>query len=307
MKRRLPFGILLSAVALLIAGCGDSASSGSTGRNSSEGKVSVVATTPILGDFVRNVGGDRVEVYDIVKPNVDLHDYEPTPRDMTALADAKLIVQNGVGLEAWFEESIETAGSKGAVVDASKGVAIRTNEDGADDPHIWHNVDNAKMMVSNIASALATADSAGAAVYSANRQTYDNKLDELKTNISAQIKTLTNKKLVTNHDALGYYVEAFGLTYVGAIIPSFDSEAELSSVQISELVAQIKAEKVKAIFSESTLPSDTAATIAREAKVKIVQGQDALYGDSLGEAGSGAATYLEMEAHNTNAIVANLR
>ncbi len=132
-------------------------------------------------------------------------------------------------------------------------------------------------------------------------------LDALDAEIRGQVDALPNKKLVTNHDAFGYYVERYGLDFVGSVIPSFDTQAELSSRELSALVAKIKSEGVRAVFSEGSLPPKTAETVAREAGVRVVAGDDALYGDSLGLPGSGADTYLKMMRHNTRTIVEGLR
>jgi ABC-type Zn uptake system ZnuABC Zn-binding protein ZnuA len=129
----------------------------------------------------------------------------------------------------------------------------------------------------------------------------------LDADVAAQLATLTNKKLVTNHDAFGYYVARYGLDFVGAVVPSFDSQAELSQQDINQLVAAVKAQGVKAIFSESSLPPKAAEAIAKEAGVKVVEGDGALYGDSLGPEGGDAATYIAMVEHNTKVIVDNLR
>jgi ABC-type Zn uptake system ZnuABC Zn-binding protein ZnuA len=124
--------------------------------------------------------------------------------------------------------------------------------------------------------------------------------------VQRQIDSLANKKLVTNHDAFGYDIDRYGLQFVGSVIPSFDSTAELSGRDIRDLVAKIRATGVKAVFSETSLPPRSAETIASEAGVKVVEGEDALYGDSLGPAGCDGDTYLKMVCHNTRTIVSNL-
>jgi manganese/iron transport system substrate-binding protein len=176
----------------------------------------------------------------------------------------------------------------------------------AGDPHIWQNPQNAKLMVANIERALASADPADAATFKANLDAYTAKLDALDADIARQIDSLANRKLVTNHDAFAYYVVRYHLDFIGSIIPSFDTTAELSAKDVTDLVAKIKATGVKAIFSESSLPPKTAETIASEAHVKVVEGENALYGDSLGPPGSDGATYLQMIEHNTKTIVSNL-
>ncbi len=305
------------AGALVLAACGGDNSSSSppsttaTAASTSAGTgevLNVVTTTTQITDFVQNIGGDQVKIYAVLKPNVDPHDYEPTPADLDAIANADVIVKNGVGLEKWFEETIESASPQGAVVDASQGVTIHPGDDEEPDgdPHIWHDPQNAKLMVANIAHALEAADPSAKAAFEKNLADYSAQLDALDTEIKAQIATLANKKLVTNHDAFGYYVDHFGLEFVGSVIPSFDTQAELSPAEINDLVAKIKAEGVKAVFSESSLPPKTAEAIASEAGVKVVAGEDALFGDTLGPGGSDGDTYLKMERHNTGEIVANL-
>jgi ABC-type Zn uptake system ZnuABC Zn-binding protein ZnuA len=161
-------------------------------------------------------------------------------------------------------------------------------------------------MVTNIAHALEAADPARAADFE-QRAAYRAQLQTLDADVAAQLATLTNKKLVTNHDAFGYYVARYGLDFVGAVVPSFDSQAELSQRDINQLVAAVKAQGVKAIFSESSLPPKAAEAIAKEAGDKVVEGDGALYGDSLGPEGGDAATYIAMVEHNTKVIVDNLR
>lgn len=296
------------AAVVLLAGCSGAGSGGAGGGG--HGKLRVVATTTQVQDFARVIGGDRIQLSGILKPNVDPHDYEPSPADLDAIARADVLVKNGVGLEKWLDAAIRSAGFHGTVVDASQGVKIRTgngsDEQRGGDPHIWHNPLNAKIMCANIERAFAAADPAGAATYKANLAAYEARLTSLDAWIARQISGLANKRLVTNHDAFGYYVDRYHLVFVGAIIPSFDTSAELSGKQVADLVAKIKATGVKAIFSESSLPPKTAETIGREAHVRVIEGEHALYGDALGPPGSDGATYLQMEEHNTRVIVSAL-
>src|SRR5436190_13337592 len=198
-SRRLRAALVVAALAGTLAACGSSGGASSTGNEngngsgrSDQGKVDVVTTTTQLTDFARIVGGDRVDVYGLMKANVDPHDYEPSPADIEQIADADVVVQNGVGLEKWFAPTIKSAHPRGLQIDASKGMAIRN-----DDPHIWHNPQNARAMVGNIAAALAQADPGHAAEYTQRRDTYDAELDRLDAEISSQIAGLANKKLVT--------------------------------------------------------------------------------------------------------------
>jgi zinc/manganese transport system substrate-binding protein len=309
--RRFAPAILGLAVALaLLPGCGgDSAATESSEEGSVTGRLPVVATTTQLTDFARAVGGDHVDVYGILKPNVDAHDFEPSPADIAKLARAGVIIKNGVGLEDWFDPVIENAGAKAAVVEAATGVAVRRGEGGPTgpgDPHIWQDPRNAKVMVHNIALAFAAADPGHRADYEANEAAYSAELDRLDAEIANQIGALANKKIVTNHDAFHYYVDRYGLEFVGSIIPGFDSQAELSVRDISSIVRVVKSAGVKAVFSENSLPPKTAEAIARDAGVRVVAGENALYGDSLGPPGSDGDTYLKMLRHNTRVIVENL-
>lgn len=297
--------ILWAAAALtVLAGCGSTAS-GSEGTTESA-KLSVVATTPEVADFVRNIGGSEVVVTQIIKPNVDPHEYEPTPADLQAISAAKVVVKNGVDLEKWLDGTIASAGFQGAVVDSSQGVTLRKGaEEGEEsDPHIWHDPRNAKIMVTNIEKGLAAADPGKASTFEANLTTYAAAIDKLDADNEAAFAKLpqNDRKLVTNHDAFGYYVQRYGLEFVGSVIPSMDTSAELSAKQLTDLVAKIKATGTKAIFTESSLPPKTAEAIAQQAGVKVVAGEDALFGDSLGEQGTQEGTYLGAEQHNTKVI-----
>jgi zinc/manganese transport system substrate-binding protein/manganese/iron transport system substrate-binding protein len=299
-----------------LAGCGSNdhsgaGDSGATAASASK-KIMVVATTTQVADFARVVGGDRVQVTQLLKPNVDPHDYEPSPADIKAIGAAEILVANGVGLEKWLDRTIASADFRGIRVDTSQDVKIRPGNDAEEekggDPHIWHNPLNAKIMATNIEKAFIARDTAGSAAYQANLAAYAGRLDALDADITRQISALPPdaRKLVTNHDAFGYYIDRYKMIFVGSVIPSFDTSAELSGRDIDNLVSEIRKTGTKAIFSESSLPPNTAETIAREAGVKVVAGEDALYGDTLGPQGSDGATYLQMEEHNTKTIVGAL-
>jgi zinc/manganese transport system substrate-binding protein/manganese/iron transport system substrate-binding protein len=289
---------------VLVAACATNQQTSAADRTQGQA-LRVVATTTQVADFARTIGGDRVQVTSLFKPNVDAHDYEPSPADIDTIARADVVIENGAGLESWLHDTIANSGFQGPLVDTSQGVRLR-QIGGATDPHIWQNPRNAEVMVANIERALAAADPADVAVFQANLAAYTKQLQALDAEVQRQIDSLANKQLVTNHDAFGYYIDRYGLQFVGSVIPSFDTSAELSGRDIRDLVAKIKATGVKAVFSETSLPPKTAETIAREAGVKVVEGEDALYGDSLGPAGSDGDTYLKMIRHNTQTIVSNL-
>lgn len=303
---------LAAVLALTVTACGGSASPGGVAAAGESGdRLEVVATTTQVADFARNIGGTKVKVTQILKPNVDPHDYEPSPADLLAFSKADVVVKNGVGLEAWLDNVVSSAGFEGTTIDASRGVAVRPADDPAEkagDPHIWHNPKNAEIMVRNIAAGFGAADAADRAYYESNLGAYAAELNRLDTWIARQYDAVPpdRRKLVTNHDAFRYYVDRYRLTFVGSIIPSFDTSAELSASSIAELVAKIKSTGVKAVFSEASLPPKSAAAIGQQAGVRVVAGEDSLYGDTLGPPGSAGATYVGMERHNTTTIVTAL-
>jgi zinc/manganese transport system substrate-binding protein len=325
MSKRHHMTWIAALAATALAGCGsDGADARGAGPTATGGTpLAVVATTPEVADFVRNVGGPDVKVTQIIKPNVDPHDYEPTPADIQAIATATLVVKNGVGLEEWLDRTIEASGFAGTVVDSSRGVTLREgghhdedegHEEGEEhaeeehDPHIWHNPQNAEIMVTNIEKGLAAADPARRDAFASNRAAYAAELDKLDAETEAAFATIppADRKLVTNHDAFGYYVDRYKLQFVGSVIPSLDTSAELSARQLDDLVAKIKQTGTKAIFSESSVPPKTAQAIAEQAGVEVIGGEDALFGDSLGEPGTPEGTYLGAERHNTQVIVSAL-
>jgi ABC-type Zn uptake system ZnuABC Zn-binding protein ZnuA len=270
----------------------------------------VVATTTQVTALTKVVGGDKIELVGLLKANIDPHEYEPTPADAKSLANAQLIIINGVGLEAWLEKLIKNSDTKAPIVDTSQGVTLRKSEDDngkrEDDPHIWHAIPNVIIMANNIRDGLSKADAAHAETYKANAAAYAAKLNELDQYIKTQLATIpaAQRKLVTNHDTLGYYAERYGLQFVGAVIPSMDTNFHPSAKELAKLAQHIKAENVKAIFAESSINPAFARQIAQEAGVKVITG---LYGDTLGPAGSGAETVDGMLKHNTDLIVASLR
>jgi ABC-type Zn uptake system ZnuABC Zn-binding protein ZnuA len=303
MGRRRVGLVAACLAALLVAGC--SGSGGDTGGRDGGGGLRVVATTTQVADLAANVGGDRVRVSSLLKPGIDPHDYEPSPADIDAIAHADLVLENGVGLEAWLADTIDSSGFDGPVVDTSQGVRLRM-VGGAPDPHIWQDPGNAERMAANIERGLAAAEPAAAPAFKANLAAYTRQLEALDAEVQRQVDSLANRKVVTDHDAFGYYLDRYRLELVGTVIPSFDSSAELSGRDIRDLVAKVRATRVRAIFSETTLPARAAETIGREAGVEVVTGDDALYGDSLGPPGSDGDTYLRMIRHNTRTIVGNL-
>ena len=326
-RRRAPLrrlaGALVAGFALLgLVGCGgDAGDSGAGG----EGPL-VVATTTQLADFVRTIGGDAVEVHGLIQPNVDAHDFEPSPADLDALARADVIVANGVGLEPWLDDAVAAAGATAAVTDTSTGVSVLGvgGDEGADDratteaddhgdganPHIWLDPRNARLMAATVTEAIVAAlgdDATAAAAVQARGDAYDAELVALDAEIDDLLADLPDRQLVTDHDAFAYFADRYDLEVVGTVIPSFDSSAEVSAGDLDDLAATIRRTGTRAIFTEQSLPPDAAEALARKVDVRVVTGDDGLYGDSLGPADSPGATYLGMMRHNADSISRNLR
>ncbi|MBG6059109.1 ABC-type Zn uptake system ZnuABC Zn-binding protein ZnuA [Cryobacterium sp. MP_M5] len=316
---------ILVAAALALSGCSAATSGsagGSGGSGGSSGALRVVATTTQVADLTRNVVGETsgVSVTQLVQPNQSAHAYDPSAADLTALGRADVLVINGVGLEAWLTDAIDSSGFHGVTIDSDTGITIAADAAGNDEtahpgdaahdhaggnPHIWTDVANAEAMVRTIEKGLAAAAPRHADAFTANAAAYGAKLAELDAWIRTNVDQVPagRRLLVSNHDAFGYFTTAYGITYVGSVIPSFDDNAEPSAAAIDRLVAAIKTTGVKAVFSEASISPKAADTIARQAGVAVYSGEDALYGDSLGPAGSDGATYIASQLHNVRLIL----
>ena len=287
---------------LLVAGCGDS------GSNSGSDKVSVVATTTQIGDWAREVGGDRVDVTQILAPNTDPHDYEPRPDDVTNTADAQIVVENGDDLDHWIDTVVSDSGSDAKVVDLGADVPVKLpgeteGEEASEfDPHWWHDPRNVEEAVGEIATQLSAVAPEDRQTFEANAAAYEAKLRALDAGIQRCIASVpaADRKLVTDHDAFGYFANRYGIEVVGAVIPSQTTQAQPNAQDVSDLADLIRKEDVKAIFPESSLSPELADTIASQTGAQV--GEE-LYGDTLGPEGSSGDTYLKMEAANANAMV----
>lgn len=308
LTRRLALPALAVAAALALAGC--AAGPNSRGSAGADGELKIVATTTQVADFARNVVGDTggATVTQLVQPNQSVHGYDPSAADLAALGQADVLVANGVGLEVWLDEAVKASGFDGVTIKADEGITIA--DDRADDyaggnPHIWTDVTNAMTMVQTIAQGLSGASADNAAAFAANAADYGRRLSVLEDWIRTNIDPVPadRRLLVSNHDAFGYFTAAYGITHVGSVIPSFDDNAEPSAAEIDELVAAIKSTGVKAVFSEASLSPKAAETVAREAGVTVYAGENALYGDSLGPAGSDGETYIASQLHNVTVIL----
>ena len=292
----------LATLALLGAGCGGG--SGDAGS----AKLDIVATTSQLGDFVRNVGGDEVDVHQVLQANTDPHDYEPRPSDVEATAGAKLVFANGDDLDAWVDQLVADSGSDAEVVDLGASVPIRLpgessgSEASGYDPHWWHDPRNAEAAVRQIERALAAAAPSQTAQFARHADAYLAELRALDRGIATCIDSVptSRRKLVTDHDAFGYFANRYGIEVVGAAIPSQTTQAQASARDLSELAKTIEAENVRAIFPESSLSPKVAEAVARQTGASA---DYTLYGDTLGPEGSSGDTYLGMEEANAEAMV----
>jgi zinc/manganese transport system substrate-binding protein len=261
-------------------------------------RLNVVASFSILGDFVRNVGGDRVNVTTLVGPNSDVHVYTPAPADAKKIADAKLVVVNGLGLEGWLPRLVQSAGSKAAIVTATKGIApLKIGSDA--DPHAWQSVVNARIYVTNISEALSAADPADAASYRANTQAYLTKLDALDREVREVVAQIppARRKVISTHDAFGYFASAYGIEFVAPLGVSTESEA--SARDIAAIITQIKTAKIPAIFLENISDPRLMERISAETGARI---GGTLYSDGLTDEKGDAPTYIDMVRHNIKAL-----
>jgi ABC-type Zn uptake system ZnuABC Zn-binding protein ZnuA len=273
---------------------------GATGCRENGGTPAVVATTTQVADITRAVAGPDNPVEQILEPGSDPHEYEPRPSDAEAVAGAKLIVRSGGEVDGWLDGLIGQAGGDAKVVTLLDHVDRRGG-----DPHWWQDPRNAGRAAYAIAAALTAADPDDASGYRARADAYVKRLRALDGGIARCVAELRpqERKLVTSHDALGYYARRYGFTVIGAAVPSLSTQAQPSAGATERLVNQIKAEHVAAIFPESALNPKLEEAIARDAGAKV---GGALYADTLGPKGSAGATYIGALAANTRTIVSAL-
>jgi len=264
--------------------------------------LNVVASFSIIGDFVRNVGGDRVSVTTLVGPNGDVHVYTPAPADAKKIADAKLLVVNGLGLEGWLPRLVQSSGSKAMIVTATDGITP-LKLDSAADPHAWQSVVDAKVYVSNIRDALAAADPTDAAAFRANAAGYLAKLDALDREVRTAVAQIppARRKVISTHDAFGYFAAAYGIEFIAPLGVSTESEA--SARDIARIITQVRAEKIPAVFLENISDVRLIRRISAETGASI---GGTLFSDSLSDEKGDAPTYIELVRHNIKALTSAL-
>jgi zinc/manganese transport system substrate-binding protein len=276
-------------------------------------RLKAVATFSIIADFVKNVGGDRMDVVALVGPDGDAHVYSPTPADARRIAEAKIVVTNGLKFEGWISRLIKSSGTKAIVIEAAKGIEPLKGEaekghahghaHGEVDPHAWQDIANAKVYVANIRYGLIAADPAGNAVYEANAAAYLAKLDELEAEVKAAIGRipLERRRIITSHDSFGYFERAYGLDFVAP--QGVSTEAEASAKDVARIIQQIRRERIGAVFLENVSDPRLIERIAKETGARIGA---KLYSDALSGEGGPAATYIDMMRHNIRAFSAVL-
>jgi zinc/manganese transport system substrate-binding protein len=292
-RERQTCGVLLGALAATLMG---------VIPLQAQAKIDVVASFSILGDFARNIGGERVSVTTLVGPDSDVHIYTPAPADAKKIADAKLVVVNGLGLEGWLERLVQSSGSKARIVVASNGIAPRRLGSHAD-PHAWQSAANAKVYVADIRDGLMAADAAGAAVYRANADAFLAKLDALDGEVRAAIAKIpeARRKVISSHNAFGYFADAYGIAFIAP--QGVSTESEASARDIGAIITQIRSAKIPAVFLENVSDPRLMRRIAAETGARI---GGTLYSDSLTAENGDAPTYIDMVRHNIKALTGAL-
>jgi zinc/manganese transport system substrate-binding protein len=284
-----------------------------------EERLNVVASFTILADMTRQVGGEHVTVTALVGPNGDAHSFNPNPSDAKTVAQAKLVIANGLGFDNWINRLTKSVGYKGPMLLASKGVKTRKAEQAdehasdhkegghdhdATDPHAWQDLANARRYVANIADALAKADPAHAADYKARADAYDRDLAALDADIRSQLSAIPRdkRKIITSHDAFGYFGRAYGIDFLSPV--GLSTESEPSAKDLAALIRQMKRQNVRVLFIETMSDPRLVQQLAREGG-GIVGGQ--VYSDSLSDRDGPAPTYTEMFRHNVKEFVSALK
>jgi zinc/manganese transport system substrate-binding protein len=274
-------------------------------------KIKVIASFSILGDFVRNVGGDRVDVQTLVGPNGNAHVYAPSPADARKVADAKAVFVNGLGFEGWLERLVKASGTKALIIVATKGITPRERGDdpnhrhdhGRIDPHAWQSVANAKIYVGNICDALVAIDPAGKDIYQANAAAYLAKLDALEREVKDTIAKIPadRRAVITSHDSFGYFESAYGIDFTAP--QGVSTEAEASAKDVAAIIRQVRGKKAAAVFLENVTDPRLLTQISRETGAKI---GGTLYSDALTEPNGDAPGYIDLIRHNLKQLAGAL-
>ncbi len=268
-------------------------------------KLKVVASFSIIGDLVRNVGGDRIELVTLVGPDGDAHVYSPTPADGQRIAEAEVVFLNGLGFEGWMNRLVRASGTRATLVETANGTSAVAEARGrgpgraAVDPHAWQNVTNARIYVAHIRDGLIAADPAGKAIYAARTDAYLARLDALESEVKAAIARIPadRRRIITSHDAFAHFETAYGLDFVAP--QGVSTEAEASAGDVARIIRQIRKERIGAVFFENISDPRLIERIAQETGARI---GERLYSDALSGPNGPAATYIDMMRHNIRAL-----
>ena len=269
----------------------------------------VVASFSILGDMVKQVGGDRVAVRTIAGPDVDAHSFQPRPSDAEAVRQARLVVRNGLGFDTWLDRLVRSSGYRGTVATASQGVTPRAMQDSghgghghshAQDPHAWQDLRNGQAYIRTIAAALAEADAAGADTYRTNADAYLARLAALDAWVRAQVDTVPQprRRVVTSHDAFGYFAVAYGVEFLAP--QGVSTESEPSAAEVARLIRLLKQQNISAVFLENMANPATLQRLATEAGITV---KGRLFSDALSTPSGPAPTYEAMFRHNVGLLI----
>jgi ABC-type Zn uptake system ZnuABC Zn-binding protein ZnuA len=293
MKNLLATCIL--GILILLAACQVSSS-----PTPPDNELKVVAVSSFLADMAQHVAGDRLEVETLIPVGVDPHTFEPTPQDVTKIADSQVLIANGAGLEVWLQEIIDNAGGDQLVIEAAQGLASNPSRPG--DPHFWLDPNYGIHYVEQIRDGFIAVDPEGEAIYTQNAADYIQELEKLDDWIAEQVEQIPVERrlLVTNHESFGYFADRYGFQVVGTIVPSFSTGSSPSAQQLVQLMEAIKTTKAPAIFLESGTNPELAEQVAREAGVEVVV-------DLLTHSVDPPGGYIEMLQYNTSTIVEALR
>ena len=275
----------------------------------------VVASFSILGDLIQQIGGERVSVHTLVGPDADAHVFQPTPADAKTIAEANLVIVNGLGFEGWFSRLIKSSGYHGSVVIASNGIKPlksaeethhdehEANHEGDADPHAWQDLSNVLIYVDNIIQALVKADPQGRNEYLAKAASYKHEISALDSELKNTFTAISKerRKVVTTHDAFGYFSRAYGIAFLSPV--GINTEAEPSAGDLARLIKQIRREKIPAVFMENISDPRLLERIRLESGARI---GGTLFSDALSKKNGPASNYLEMMRYNAKTLAAAL-
>ena len=296
--------IIPALIVVLLNAC-----SGSQNVPAQSGNLKVLATESFLGDIAQNVAGERIRIETLIPFDVDPHEFEPRPQDITEITQSQVLIINGLGYEAWLKKTLDNIGGQQLLVVATSGLTPNLDPSGEHpdgDPHMWMNPLNVIKYVESIRDGLSQADPEGKDVYTKNADAYIAKLNDLDRWVKNELEQLPAEKrlLVTNHDALGYFSQAYNFQVVGAVIPGVTDAGSPSAREMADLIEMIKSSGARAIFLDIGENQKLAEQIAAETGIKVVSD---LYVESISAPDGPAPTYIDMIKHDVSEIVSILK